>query len=396
MDRIKKAEAIILYSELTNILCSDSEESDEDIALDSVLCIPKFHNYDKQETSRMKNYIEHVIPKYSEHDFQSHFRLTRPTYEFLLRLVVPLLAKECNLGRPHINYEKQLLATLWLLATPDSYRSIGERFDMAKSSLNVSVVRVTHVLNKIAPQFINWPGEIERNIHSEKVYRSYKIQGVIGFVDGTFIPIKAPNTNPHSYLTRKCNHAITLQAMCNTNLQFIDTFVGYPGSVSDARVFRNSHIFQKVSEHGEQYFSARQFILGDKAYPLLSWCITPYIDRGNLQPKHIHFNKQHSKMRSSIERAFALLFGRFRRLKYIDMNRVDLIPDTVLAACVLHNLCLKDKDGEIENYIVEGRQFIGTMDEDILQNDIVNVDLNSSNGKTFRNELCENLFQSRT
>jgi hypothetical protein len=33
------------------------------------------------------------------------------------------------------------------------------------------------------------------------------------------------------------------------------------------------------------------------------------------------------------------------------MNRTDWIPSTVLAACVLHNICLDSNDMQIENYI---------------------------------------------
>lgn len=37
-----------------------------------------------------------------------------------------------------------------------------------------------------------------------------------------------------------------------------------------------------------------------------------------------------------IERSFSLLFGRFRRLKYLDMNKIENLLATILAACVLH------------------------------------------------------------
>ena len=45
-----------------------------------------------------------------------------------------------------------------------------------------------------------------------------------------------------------------------------------------------------------------------------------------------------------IERAFALLKGRFRRLKYVDIDKVDDIPKIVIAACVLHNISLCNED----------------------------------------------------
>ena len=70
----------------------------------------------------------------------------------------------------------------------------------------------------------------------------------------------------------------------------------------------------------------------------------------------IRFNAVLSKYRSSIERAFALLKGRFRRLKYLYMVRLDLIPSAIIAACVLHNICLNYNDNKLEEYIAEGME----------------------------------------
>ena len=47
--------------------------------------------------------------------------------------------------------------------------------------------------------------------------------------------------------------------------------------------------------------------------------ITPFKDHGNLTPQQLRFNFIHSSTRMVIERAFSLLKGRFRRLKYLDM-----------------------------------------------------------------------------
>ncbi|TGZ56701.1 Nuclease harbi1, partial [Temnothorax longispinosus] len=68
------------------------------------------------------------------------------------------------------------------------------------------------------------------------------------------------------------------------------------------------------------------------------------------------FNDILSKVRQVIERAFALLKGRFRRLKYLDMNRTDMIPFVIIACTVLHNICLEKLDENIEEYIIEGQE----------------------------------------
>ncbi|XP_011705234.1 PREDICTED: putative nuclease HARBI1, partial [Wasmannia auropunctata] len=159
----------------------------------------------------------------------------------------------------------------------------------------------------------------------------------------------------HCYLTRKCRYAVILQTVCDVDLRFTDCYAGYPGSVGDLRVFHNSDLYHSIHRNKDSFFPNEEFIVGDKAYPVLRWCLTAYKDNGHLTQMEDYFNDILPKTRQSVERSLALLKGRFRRLKYLDMSRVDLIPATILACCVLHNICLGDTD-DIENYIQEGNR----------------------------------------
>jgi len=90
-------------------------------------------------------------------------------------------------------------------------------------------------------------------------------------------------------------------------------------------------------------------LLGDPAYPLTEQLLVPYKDTGQLG-RHEHiFNNTLSAARCTIERVFAILKGRFRRLKGLDMSRVDRIPQVVIACCVLHNVCLEQLDNTDDN-----------------------------------------------
>lgn len=40
------------------------------------------------------------------------------------------------------------------------------------------------------------------------------------------------------------------------------------------------------------------------------------------------------------------VLGCFRRLKYLDMKKIELIPQTIISCCVLHNICLKFDDNQ--------------------------------------------------
>lgn len=310
-----------------------------------------------ERAARTRDFIESVVENCNNKEFQQHFRISRVHFQELLNSLSPSLERQAgSCGRKRIPANKQLLSVLWLLATPDSYRSIGCRFNLSKSSLFTCFYQVITSLNEKAPQVINWPNNVEKYVIKQSFQDIAGLRGVIGAVDGTYVPIKAPHDNPDIYINRKCFHAITLQAICTPDLKFIDCFTGYPSSVSDIRIFRNSDIFAKINNNRQHFLEDNEHILGDKAYPLSNWCITPYIDRGHLTQRQRRFNTVHAKTRQVIERAFALLFGRFRRLRLLDMNRTDLIPSTIIAACTLHNLCLLGDNDMVEDFIAEGVQ----------------------------------------
>ena len=85
-------------------------------------------------------------------------------------------------------------------------------------------------------------------------------------------------------------------------------------------------------------------VLGDSAYPNLPWLLAPFRDNGHLTNSQIQFNYVHSSIRSNVKRAFGILKGRFKRLKHIDQKNVTDIVKTIVAACVLHNICIINND----------------------------------------------------
>ena len=115
------------------------------------------------------------------------------------------------------------------------------------------------------------------------------------------------------------------------------------GSVHDACMFRRSPLHQKLEQNSATVMNGNH-ILGDLAYPLRLDVIVPYKNTGRLTRKQEKFNNSLSAARSSIERAFSLLKGRWRRLKYLDMTMLAKIPYVIVACCVLHNICIGTLD----------------------------------------------------
>ena len=120
-------------------------------------------------------------------------------------------------------------------------------------------------------------------------------------------------------------------------------YVGWPGSVHDARVLANSSVYEKIID-GKLLCGTAQngiplFLLGDSAYPLRPWLMKPFPHSGALSSQQKLYNYRICRGRVVVEIAFGQLKARWRWLsKQNDMN-VENVPAVVGACCTLHNIC---------------------------------------------------------
>ena len=85
-------------------------------------------------------------------------------------------------------------------------------------------------------------------------------------------------------------------------------------------------------------------LAGDSAYPLTTWLMKPFPDRGRLTPKQRKFNLKFSALRCVVERAFGMLKSRWRIILKTIEQKTTTLKKTVIAACVLHNICIERGD----------------------------------------------------
>ncbi|KAK5639752.1 hypothetical protein RI129_010563 [Pyrocoelia pectoralis] len=258
---------------------------------------------------RNEDYFETVIPNYTLDDFKAHFRMSRNTFQFTIKRFI----------------------TTWMLAKPESFIAAGDRFNMAKSTSHLIFFEVVSLITTLRHNIITWPNDIERIRINRRLHNRSGIPGIIGAIDGCHIGIKGPPHNAIDYYNRNSYHSVVLQ----------DIFVGMPGRVHDSRVFRTSPLYNTLTGVAPP-ITAHEHLLGDAAYPLLPFLLKPYRDNGHLTNAQTTFNTRLSSVRSMIEQAFALLKGKFRRLKYLDMSRLDMIPSVITAGCVLHNIIISN------------------------------------------------------
>ena len=318
--------------------------------------------YERKGHARTKFFYENIVPLYNPEDF----RMSRHTVSVLEHLLsvhndIPQFADHG--GRPPVVLRKQILLTLWVFGDPECLRSVADRFDVCRASAyrvyrRVCKAIVRHLMN----EFIKFPTGQKAQAVMEAFERKRGFPGILGAIDGTHIPIKAPNHNHEQYINRKGFFSVQLQIVCDADLLITDTFCGYPGSVHDARVFRNSPLYREVEVNPDNYFPGNSHILGDAAYPLKRWLLTPFRDNGHLTARQRRYNVAHSSTRMVVERSIGLLKNRFRKLKtMMDIDKTGDIPEVIVASCILHNICILEDD------IAD---FLGDSDDDDDDDDV--------------------------
>jgi len=101
---------------------------------------------------------------------------------------------------------------------------------------------------------------------------------------------------------------------------FYSVTTGFPSSIHDSRAFLNTHVYNEIENRNLidgpvsniRGVAVRPIILEDRAYGLREWLITPYANP--IDDSERNFNRELSKARASIERAFGVLKGRWRCL----------------------------------------------------------------------------------
>ncbi|XP_012717788.2 putative nuclease HARBI1 [Fundulus heteroclitus] len=267
------------------------------------------------------------------------YMLSRTSLEALM----DLLRREKTHGW---GQEVEVLMAIYWLAHGLSYRVVSRAFDMPSSTVCDIVHRVCDAILTLLESVIRFPlpaecAEVGRGF--QHLAGSPAFSRCVGAIDGCHIRIKAPLPGTASeYLNRKQFHSILLQAICDSTGKFLDVFVGYPGSVHDTTVLKNSPVFV-----GAVYPHPGYFIVGDGGYPCTSapiTLLTPYREpsRG---PVEARFNIHHAKARVIIKKAFSMMKTRWKGIFFKALELSTTFAPKVVAVCaVLHNLAVTNGD----------------------------------------------------
>ncbi|XP_074857124.1 2-Hydroxyacid oxidase 2 isoform X5 [Carettochelys insculpta] len=282
-----------------------------------------------------------VLGEWDNDRWLRNFRMSRQTFLELCQWLTPALRHQDMAMRRALTVQKWVGIAVWKLATPDSYRSVGQQFGVSKATVGAVLMEVVRAINAMLLHRLVRLGDPDATIAA---FATLGFPNCFGALDGTHIPICTPHHSGGRYLNRKGYHSVVLQALVDSRGRFQDIYVCWPGSTHDARVFRNSGLCRRL-EAGT-YIPQREIPLGDTtmpfciiadaAYPLRPWLMHPYT--GHLSASQERFNERLNHVRQVVECSFGRLKGRWRcLLTHLDAGPNN-IPLIVGACCALHNL----------------------------------------------------------
>ena len=266
-----------------------------------------------------------------EHDhgrFQKMFRVSVRTFNYLYDLIgndmqhnPPPSLGQGICGRK-LEVNKQIVISLHRLATSDTILSISELFGVSPTTVLRIVKRFIMTMLLREKHHLQWPSSDDLQMVKKKFENLWSIPQVCGAIDCTHVEVNLPsNARSTDFYDKDHDYSYVVQAIVDSDMQFLDVFAGFPGVVHDVRVLRNSSFYKSV-EDGERLNGPKrriastwipQLIIGDTGYTQSKWMLVPLPGR-NLHGMYESYNYKQSSTRIIVEHAFGRLTGVWRIL----------------------------------------------------------------------------------
>ncbi|XP_019169499.1 PREDICTED: putative nuclease HARBI1 [Ipomoea nil] len=241
-----------------------------------------------------------------------------------------------------------------------SAKALASRYGLEPYLISKITNMVTRLLaTKLYPEFIKIPVSRRRLVETTQGFQELtSLPNICGAIDGTPVRLHhlpSDTINSSMYYCKFGFPSILLQVVADHKKVFWDVCVKAPGGFDDATHFRDSLLYNRLISGDIVWDKAinirgqhvRPYLVGDWGFPLLSFLLTPFSWNRTGGPAQNAFDEAVAKARKSAEEAIVLLKGRWKILQ--DLN-VDLshAPQTIVACCVLHNLCQIAREPEPE------------------------------------------------
>uniref|UniRef100_A0A671XWZ4 Putative nuclease HARBI1 n=1 Tax=Sparus aurata TaxID=8175 RepID=A0A671XWZ4_SPAAU len=261
-------------------------------------------------------YVERAKPleQYTDEELYARFRFGSADIRYIADLVRPKLQRRTR--RSHsLSVEEQVLIGLRFYPSGTFYQVVGDNIGVDKSTVSDVVKAVSIALASLVNQFVYLPKDDQIAQTKHKYFLLGKFT-----IDCTHVHIQG-------------RRSINIQLVGDADLIITNCVVKWPGSVHDARILRESALYRELQNNRPD-----GILLGDSAYPLLPWLMTPFL--AATTSAQARFNTAHCKTRYAIERLNGVLKRRFACLNYLRVEPQGAC-NIILACIVLHNIATR-------------------------------------------------------
>ena len=146
-----------------------------------------------------------------------------------------------------------------------------------------------------------------------------------------------------------------MQVVVDRHKCFNDISVGMLRSPNNVHVIRRSTLYTLATTNNLfdlQYVDEGfvPYLLGDMGYLFNTWLVTPCKDLSQGGVQSVEDKNFYQKLRTRrciIENAFGILKGVFRELSHVMETHIMIVPDMIVACCLLHNLLLDQSPNDV-------------------------------------------------
>lgn len=237
-----------------------------------------------------------------------------------------------------------------------SFTALTHSFRLGRSTVSKMIYQTFKAIwNSLQIVHLPKPSTARLKEVAKEFYEKWQFPNCIGAIDGRHFIVKKPKRSGSEFRKSKKNLSVVFQAVVDADYKFIAVEEGGRGrgKQSDDGAFQYSKLNELLSSGkynvpppacvpGSDVILPNVMI-GDEAFPLKTFLMRPYPDRG-IDNEKITFNKCLSKARNCVECAFGILtdkWGLLLKPMETNLKHTRLI---IKVACLLHNI-VRERDG---------------------------------------------------
>ena len=147
--------------------------------------------------------------------------------------------------------EKQVAIALRRLASGDPQVSVGEQVGVGQSTVSQVTWRFIESLEERGRHHLKWPDASEiDNIKAE--FEQLGMPNCCGAIDVTHLIMTLPSVESSAdWYDEEQKYSMALQVIVDPHMRFRDILTGWPGSMNEFRLLRNSGFF-RLCENGHR------------------------------------------------------------------------------------------------------------------------------------------------